>query len=60
MSEGNYVVVLPNQEFFAVKVAYIRPEATGIQHFIQPYRTNAGVGVHLVDCPFGWVTFNDS
>jgi hypothetical protein len=54
---GNYAVVLPNKEFFAVSVNWESPDGTsGIQHFIQPYGTSAGVGVNSITCPFAWET----
>ncbi len=54
---GTYSVVLPNKEFFAVSVNWESPDGTsGIQYFIQPYGTNAGVGVNSIICPFEWET----
>ena len=52
---GNYAVVLPNKEFFAVSVEYKSPDGTsGIKGFIQPYGTSAEVGVNSITCPFAW------
>lgn len=52
---GNYSVVLPNKEFFAVSVNWENPNGTsGTHHFIQPYGTNAGIGVNSITCPFEW------
>lgn len=57
INSGNYSVELPNNEFFAVRVAWTGPDGTtGTQHFIQPYRVNAGVGVNSINCPFEWDT----
>jgi hypothetical protein len=54
---GTYSVVLPNKEFFAVSVNWENPDGTsGIHYFIQPYGTNAGVGVNSITCPFEWET----
>jgi hypothetical protein len=54
---GNYEVQLPNKEFFAVSVDWTRPDGTsGTQYFVQPYRTDAGVGVNSITCPFEWET----
>ena len=56
---GNYSVVLPNKEFFAVSVDWTKPDGTtGTNHFIQPYGTNAGADVNSINCPFEWETFN--
>ena len=52
-----YSVVLPNKEFFAVSVNWESPNGTsGIHYFIQPYGTNARVGVNSITCPFEWET----
>jgi hypothetical protein len=54
---SNYSVVLPNKEFFAVSVDWTKPDGTaGTHHFIQPYGTNADVGVNSITCPFEWET----
>ncbi len=52
---GNYAVVLPSEEYFAVSVNWEKTDGTsGTHHFIFPYGTLAGVGVNSITCPFEW------
>jgi hypothetical protein len=54
---GNYSVVLPNKEFFAVSINWEKTDGTsGTHHLIFPYGTNAGLGVNSITCPFEWET----
>lgn len=55
VQSGNYVISLPNKQFFAVGVSWEGLDgASGTQHFIQPYGVNAGVGITSITCPFSW------
>ena len=55
VESGNYVISLPNNEFYAVAVGWEKLDgSSGIYYFIQPYRVNVGVGVTFINCPFSF------
>jgi hypothetical protein len=55
VQSGNYALILPNKQFFAVSVTWEDSEgASGTHHFIMLWNTDAGVGITQINCPFSW------
>lgn len=53
IQSGNYVISLPNQQFYAVSIVWENSDgASGTHQFIMPYNTDAGVGITQINCPF--------